>query len=156
MRITKLIALVAVSGIVAWWPASAGAAQKSSFPSQRLAEAKTIFVTCSGGACDASVQQTAHKTLALWGKYTVVESRENADLILMFSWDNSKDLGEYLGTLPSGGAVFVPIHSTWWHVQIIDSRDNTRLWDESMEYAGSPQSTTRFLIHKLKRRVNKM
>jgi hypothetical protein len=156
MRITKRIALVGVSGIVACLPALAGGSQKPTLLSQRLAEAKTIFVTCPGGACEASVQRTAYKTLTLWGKYTVVESRENADLILMFSWDNSQDLGEYLGTLPSGGAVFVPIHSTWWHAQIIDSRDNKRLWEESMEYAGSPQSTTRFLIHKLKRRVSKM
>ncbi len=156
MRIQRILTLVTITGLTTFLALSAGGAQKPSLLPQRLADAKTIFVTCPGGACAGDVQQAARKTLSIWGKYRVVEFRDDADLILLFSWDDSRYLGDYLGTLPSGGAVFVPIHSTWWHAQIIDARENTRIWDESMEYAGSPQSTVRFLIHKLKSRIRKM
>ena len=156
MRTTKRIKAAALTGLITLVATIVAGAEKPGPSPPRLVEAKTIFVTCPGGACDADVEESAYRALIVWGKYKVVQARADADLILLFSWDDSKYLGEYLGALPTGGAVFVPIRSTWWHAQIIDTRDNSRIWGESMEYAGSPQSTTRFLIHKLKRRINKL
>ena len=109
-------------------PLQAGA-QRAALP-QAVINARTVYIeneTSVGG-----LEYTAILELNKWGRFGLAESREKADLILLF------DNGNRVQALPEGqypsagvkGAEDGPVPKGYTRISLLDPKTSTRLWSD--------------------------
>lgn len=136
---------------------------------KQVLEAKTVYLDNQSGF--ASLGDKAYDELTKWGRFKVVDQRQNADLILLLS--ASEYRGGYVtsgtaqqhGTVDDSGNIEVsgesestttPVVYRRTHLTVIDPKTGTSLWSDSKAwgnlYTGF-HSATRSLIKNLRSRL---
>lgn len=146
-------------------PAAALANHKT-VPAQ-LTEAKTASIVCNGKPCSKSIQSAAIEALLKWGRYIVVDSDKDADLILSFEMGAAQSLpveyrpvwGSGAAGVMTGGTTKVQQVTTRWTLSILDSHQaaHPKLLDTSHSYSDSDDDAfaTYDLIRRLLKDVRK-
>ena len=126
-------------------PAAALANHKT-IPAQ-LTEAKTASIVCNGKPCSKSIQSSALEALLKWGRYIVVDSDKDADLILSFEMGAAQSgqveyrpvWGSGSAGAMTGGMTKVQPITKRWTLSILDSHQaaHPKLLDTSHSYSGS-------------------
>jgi hypothetical protein len=142
-------------------PAAALADHKT-IPAQ-LTEAKTASIVCNGRPCSKSIQSAAIEALLKWGRYIVVDSDKDADLIVSFELSavqNGPDeyrpvWGSGAAGAMTGGMTKVQQVTKRWTLSILDSHQaaHPKLLDITHNYSGSDDDA--FATYDLIRRLMK-
>ena len=79
-----------------WLPGAAKSPTKASRPllSPKIMQADTVFLDCTCPRALAAARKRALQQLQQWGRFRLVESLRQADLVFLFS--GNKYLGDYL------------------------------------------------------------
>ncbi len=140
-------------------------ANHKTIPAQ-LREAKTVSIVCNGQLCSKSIQSAAVEALWKWGRYSVVQSDKDADLILSFEigaaqygptefqpvWGTGST-----GQLATGKVPEVQQVTKHWKLSILDSHQaaHPKLLDISQSYSEDDAFATYDLIRRLTKDVGK-
>jgi len=143
--------------------APAALANHKTIPPQ-LTGAKTVSIVCNGESCSKSIQSAAVEALWKWGRYIVVQSDKDADLILSLeigAAQYSSDPYRPTSVYGQAGDMVQAQHVTKrLTLSILDSRQaaHPKLLDISHSYSdadAADASATYDLIRRLMKEVGK-
>ncbi len=168
MRKTASIFLVLALCAFAVCPAVFGHTKHAPLPEQIL-QAKTVYIDNQSGL--ASLGDRAYDELSKWGRFKVVASAKDADLVLLISASayvtgyRTNTTGTAEGTEDSSGNIQLSGSSqSQTHAQVtritymtaIDPKTGNALWSDSKQWGSLfyPVSATRSLVKELRKRVD--
>jgi hypothetical protein len=140
-----LRALTLLLVLFAGSPAVAG--EKAPLPA-KLKSAKTAFLVNDG--VWYKVHDKFYAELKKWGRFQIVESKEEADIVIVLS----ARAGEVGGAVavPSGQVVIGGSESKFF-VRITDAKDGTPLWSDSTSEAMLVSNSAKRFVKTLKQRL---
>jgi hypothetical protein len=158
---TKILALILLL------TPSAVFAKRKPVPAQ-LANAKTVRLTCNGQPCEEPILSAARKTLAKWGRYSLILDGSKADLILSFDIGSPHEGMAHYEVLSPAGTGSVSDIATQdaprvqeikkhWIFSVLDGDEaaHPKLWQVQDVYSDDDGAAAQDLIYKLKREVGK-
>ena len=120
------------------------------FP-DKILQAKKVFVVSVTGTEKSKTGM--EEALTKWGKYEVVPTREEADLVFVIN--NNKKL---LGGLKADAELKhpdVPYDMRTYFLHIADAKTGDLLWSTRIHGGHSREQEARYLIDNLKKRIEK-
>jgi hypothetical protein len=127
---------------------TAGSAVKSEHPvvSEKIMQANSVYIACECPRGMAVARARALQQLQAWGRFQIVESVRQADLVLLFS------ANKYLGDLLTrDGPDKRPVSIEWTILTVIDANTGEALWTDSRRWGSwRVDSATKDLVGELK------
>ena len=152
----KLLVVMLALTSVAW-------ADKHAPLPDAVLQAKTIYLENQSGY--AYIADRAYDELMKWGRYKIVTSKKEADLILLFGSSEYQGPSTTTGTVvmndsygnnkPTTGTVVSNTTSSQegvTHITVLDAKSGESLWRDSRQW-GAYRSATRGLVKDLRKRV---
>lgn len=160
------LALVVVT-IFALHSAAAAKDKHLPLPAQ-IATARTVYIDNQSGM--AKIGDRAYEQLQKWGRFRIVQSRTEADLVLLFSAHEYQrgyvtSGSATTGTIDDAGNINTttsptysqPVTVGYTYLTVIDPKSGDGLWSDSKKWGGlysGFHSATKSLIDELMKRVN--
>jgi hypothetical protein len=118
--------------------------------SPKVLEAKSAMIVCECPRGLAVAERTALVELATWGRFEIVQRRQDADVVLLFSANN------YLGDLLTrDGPDPRPVSVDFTILTIIDASTGAKLWGGARRWGSwRVESATKDLIAELKKKID--
>ncbi len=125
-RLVHFLLLLAGAGLL-----PSALAQKSSSPhfTEKVLPAKTVLIVCECPRGLAAAQRTALQELQRWGRFQLVQRRDEADLVLLYS--GNVYLGDYV---TRDGPDKRPMTVDTTHMTVVDPRTGENLWSDSRRW----------------------
>jgi hypothetical protein len=124
---------------------------------QQIMAAKTVYIDNQSGY--AIIGDQAYEAIKKWDRYEVVNSRDKADLVLLFSSKQFSGGSTTTGTVNNYGVVTATTTSDSWgatYVTVLDPKSGTTLWSDGHSWGNRwSKSATIILIKELQDRVKK-
>jgi hypothetical protein len=137
--------LVLLTVVLVWATAHAG--EKAPLPA-KLQSAKTAFLVNDG--VWYKVHDKFYAELKKWGRFQIVEAKEDADIIIVLS-SRAAELGGAVA-VPSGQVVIGGSESKFF-LRITDAKDGTPLWSDSTGEAMLVSNSAKRFVKTLKQRM---
>jgi hypothetical protein len=135
---------------------TAFAGDKAPVP-QKLITAKKAFVVNDG--TPSKVFDKFYAEIKKWSRFTLVESKDQADVVIMLTAKNDSNSPSVVPVITggsdrsAGGGVIVGSNQPTYHMRITDAKDSTPLWaDSSADVVWAPNSP-RKMISSLRKRI---
>jgi hypothetical protein len=131
--------------VLVWVTAHAG--ERAPLPA-KLKSAKTAFLVNDG--VWYKVHDKFYAELKKWGRFQIVESKEEADIVIVLS-TRAGELGGAVA-VPSGQVVVGGSESKFF-LRISDAKDGTPLWSDSTGEAMLVSNSAKRFVKTLKQRM---
>jgi len=127
---------------------------------EKVEHAKTVYIL--DDEADPKVLDTAYEFLKRWGKYEVVQSRDSADLVVVFTAKEEYWYSTGIGSVavnPSGTYGMGSVTSTSVNIKrhfliVTDSKSGERLWaDQQPAYVKTTPGCVQALLKRFQQRV---
>jgi hypothetical protein len=144
-------------GVMLAWHLAA--AQEYAPVPEKLATSTTVYLMNDSG--DLKAYDRFYKELKKWNRFTVVPSRDRADLVMVLTSSSQYALSVTSGSAVSSGGVTsglgtsVAVPSTFLHLKVFDSSTSDLLWSDSTEKWVTSGHAPSKLVSNLKKRMPK-